>query len=92
MPAGFRFDGELDIILPLRIDRGQPIPGFRLLGVARLKPGVTLAQANADVARILAIWFENSGAKTQRSERAGRRRCGRLNRTSSATSAGRSGC
>ena len=29
--------------------------------MARLKAGVTLAQANADVARILHIWFENSG-------------------------------
>ena len=61
MPANFRFEGELEIVLPLRIDRGALIPSFRLLGVARLKPGVTLAQANADVARILHIWFENSG-------------------------------
>jgi predicted permease len=61
MPAAFRFGGELEIVLPLRIDRGAPIPSFRLLGVARLKPGVTPAQANADVARILHIWFENSG-------------------------------
>jgi predicted permease len=63
MPADFRFGGELEIVLPLRIDRGAPIPSFRLLGVARLKPGVTLAQANADVARILHVWFENSGVK-----------------------------
>ncbi|MGH9199691.1 MAG: FtsX-like permease family protein [Vicinamibacterales bacterium] len=62
MPAHFRFDGELEIVLPLRIDRGAPIPSFRLLGVARLKPEVTLAQANVDVARVLHIWFANSGA------------------------------
>ncbi len=61
MPAEFRFGGEHDLILPLRIDRGRLIPGFRLLGVARLKPGVTLPQANADVARILRIWLVNSG-------------------------------
>jgi predicted permease len=61
MPADFQFGGEHDLILPLRIDRGRPIPGFRLLGVARLKPGVTLAQANADVARLLRIWLVNSG-------------------------------
>lgn len=48
MPADFRFDGEPELILPLRIDRGRLIPGFRLLGVARMKPGVTLSQANAD--------------------------------------------
>jgi putative ABC transport system permease protein len=61
MAADFRFAGEPDLILPIQIDRGQLIPGFRLLGVARLKPGVTLAQANADVARILRIWLVNSG-------------------------------
>lgn len=61
MPAGFRFDGEHELVLPLRINRGAPIAGFRILGVARLKPGVTLAQANADVARILRIWLVNSG-------------------------------
>jgi predicted permease len=59
MPAGFRFDGELEIVLPLGIDRGALIPTFRLLGVARLKPGVTLPQANADVARMLDVWSEN---------------------------------
>jgi predicted permease len=65
MPADFRFGGELEIVLPLRIDRGALIPSFRLLGVARLKPGVTLAQANADAARILHVWFENSGVKPE---------------------------
>jgi putative ABC transport system permease protein len=63
MPAEFRFRDEFDIILPLRIDRGQLIPAFRLLGVARMKRGVTLAQANADAARVLHVWFENSGVK-----------------------------
>jgi putative ABC transport system permease protein len=61
MPAGFRFTGEADLILPLRIDRVRPIPSFRLQGLARLKPGVSLAQANADVARILRIWLVNTG-------------------------------
>jgi predicted permease len=63
MPADFRFTGEFDIMLPLRIDPGAPVPAFRLLGVARVKPGVTLAQANADVARVLHVWFENAGVK-----------------------------
>ena len=60
-PAGFQFDGEPDLILPLRIDRGRLIPAFRLLGVARLKPDITLAQANADAARVLHVWFETFG-------------------------------
>jgi hypothetical protein len=64
MPADFRFGSEFEIVLPLRIDRGAPIPSFRLHGVARLKPGVTLAQANGDVARILHVWFENSGVNS----------------------------
>ncbi len=63
MPADFRFGGEFEIVLPLRIDRGALIPSFRLLGVARLKPGVTLAQANADADRVLHVWFENAGVK-----------------------------
>jgi predicted permease len=65
MPAGFRFDGETDLILPLRIDRGALIPSFRLLGVARLKRGVTLTQANADAARVLHVWFEDFGVKPE---------------------------
>jgi predicted permease len=65
MPAGFRFDGEPDLILPLQIDRGALDPGFRLLGVARMKPGVTLEQANADATRVLHVWFENFGVKPE---------------------------
>jgi putative ABC transport system permease protein len=63
MPPDFRFSSEFEIILPLQIDRGAPIPEFRLLGIARLKPGVTLALANADVASILRIWLLNAGQK-----------------------------
>jgi predicted permease len=59
MPPGFRFGGELDVILPLRINRAQPIPSFYLQGLARLKPGVTLPQANADSGRIIRIWLAN---------------------------------
>lgn len=65
MPPDFRFDNEFEVVLPLRIDRGAPTPGFRLLGVARLKPGVTLAQANADVARMLPIWLKNPAVRAQ---------------------------
>jgi predicted permease len=61
MPAGFRFDGEPDLMVPLRIDRGRLTPGFRLLGVVRLKTDVTLAQASADAVRVLHVWFENFG-------------------------------
>jgi putative ABC transport system permease protein len=63
MPATFRFGEKFDLIVPLRIDRGRLIPGFRLEGVARLKPGVTLAQANADAGRIVRLWLTISGPK-----------------------------
>jgi len=59
MPAGFMFAGESDIILPIRIDSARPVPLFRLRGIARLRAGVTMEQANADVARILGLWRTN---------------------------------
>ena len=65
MPAGFGFDGDPDLILPLRVDRGSLIPGFRLQGVARLKPGVTLAEAEADSVRVLHVWFETFGVNPE---------------------------
>jgi predicted permease len=59
MPAVFSFQGPpADLILPLRINLAQPPPDFDYLSIARLKPGVTLAEANADVARMLPIFKE----------------------------------
>lgn len=59
MPPGFTFAGESDIVLPIRIDPARPVPLFRLRGIARLRAGVTMEQANADVARILGLWRAN---------------------------------
>ena len=58
MPAGFRFlNVEPDLITTARFDRNRVFLGNHYLqGVARLKPGVTLAQANADLERMLGIW------------------------------------
>lgn len=57
MPRSFRFlDEKPDLILPMRFDRPKLFLGnFSYRGIARLKPGVTLAQANADVARMIPI-------------------------------------
>jgi predicted permease len=57
MPQDFRFlDMDVALIQPFRFDRGKTFLGnFSFEGVARLKPGVTLAQANADGARMLPI-------------------------------------
>jgi predicted permease len=55
MPQSFRFlDEKPDLILPFRFDRAKTNLGnFSYRGIGRLKPGVTLAQANADVGRML---------------------------------------
>ena len=58
LPQHFHFLDEPDaaILLPLRFDRATMRLGqFNYAGIARLKPGVTIAQANADVARMLPI-------------------------------------
>ena len=65
MPAAFRFRGEHDIMRLLRINPGRPTPGFRLNGVARLKPDVTMAQANADVTRMFPIWMEDPALRAR---------------------------
>ena len=57
MPRNFRFmNSQPAVILPFRFDRGKVFVGeFSFQAVARLRPGVTLAQANADVARMLTL-------------------------------------
>jgi predicted permease len=53
-------DARPDLILPSRFDRSQArLPGFGWQGIARLKPGVTIAQADADLARMLPIWMSS---------------------------------
>lgn len=61
MPRGFRFvKVDADLILPLRFDRSKTIlAGFGYQGIARLKPGVTIRQASADVARMVPIWMNS---------------------------------
>jgi putative ABC transport system permease protein len=57
LPSNFRFlNLKPALLLPFQFDRGKLFLGnFSYHGIARLKPGVTLAQANADVARMLPI-------------------------------------
>jgi predicted permease len=52
-----------DVILPQRFEAAQLQPNdmHAYAGIARLKPGVVLAQANADVARMLPFWIEEYG-------------------------------
>jgi predicted permease len=58
LPQNFHFLAEEDpaLFLPLQFDRAKiNLAGFAYHAVARLKPGLTVADANADVARMLPI-------------------------------------
>ncbi|MBL8241852.1 MAG: ABC transporter permease [Bryobacterales bacterium] len=61
LPQGFWFmDQGHDLVLPIRFDRATiRLAGYNFMGIARLRPGVTLAQANADIARMIPIEFRN---------------------------------
>lgn len=61
MPAGFRIaNTSVDLILPLQLDRGKAdLPGFGLESIARLKPGTSVEQANADIRRLIPVWLRS---------------------------------
>jgi predicted permease len=61
MPHGFRIiNAEAEIIFPLSFDRERiTLSGFNYQGVARLKPGISIAQANADLARMVPMWMNS---------------------------------
>jgi predicted permease len=58
LPRSFRFldNTELAMLLPLKVDNAAArVDNWDFAGIARLKPGVTLAEASVDVARMLDI-------------------------------------
>jgi predicted permease len=62
MPSTFRFLDEPnpDLILPFKFDRAHTYLGnYSYSGVARLKPGITLAVADSDVAHMLPLVIQN---------------------------------
>ncbi|MFL6429491.1 MAG: ADOP family duplicated permease [Acidobacteriaceae bacterium] len=61
MPQGFRLvNADFDLLVPLAFDRNKQIlAGFAYQGIARLKPGITIAQADADITRMLPIWMDS---------------------------------
>jgi len=61
MPKGFQFvDADFDLVCPLAFDRGKlNLAGFGFHGIARLKPGATIAEADADMTRMLPIWMDS---------------------------------
>jgi putative ABC transport system permease protein len=60
LPAAFKFlDTDPDVVLPMRLNHANAAPGgFGPRGIARLKPHVTLAQANDDIARMIPLIVE----------------------------------
>jgi predicted permease len=60
MPEGFRFlDVDADLFRPLQPDRSRAELGnFNANAIGRLRPGATLEQARADVARMISIAVE----------------------------------
>ncbi len=61
MPRGFKIvDQDFDLLVPLAFDRhNQKLAPFGYEGIARLKQGVTLSQADADVARLIPVWMDS---------------------------------
>jgi predicted permease len=60
MPRSFRFldmKPQAEVILPIVLNRsGLTLDGFGFRALARLKPGATVADADADIVRMLPIW------------------------------------
>ena len=61
MPERFRIvNADAELIFPLSFDVTRfTLTGFNYQGVARLRPGITIAQANADVARMIPVWMQS---------------------------------
>jgi predicted permease len=61
MPRGFKVvNYDFDVMVPMALDRHHQIEaGFCCHGIARLKPGVPIATADADVARLLNVWMDS---------------------------------
>ena len=61
MPRGFKVvNYDFDLLVPVAFDPTHEIlAGFAYRGIARLRPGVSIPQADADVARLLNVWMDS---------------------------------
>jgi len=61
MPRNFRVaDSPFELLLPLRLDPvNEKLAPFGYYGVGRLRPGVSIAQADADIARLIPVWMDS---------------------------------
>ncbi|HEX4322756.1 MAG TPA: ABC transporter permease [Acidobacteriaceae bacterium] len=61
MPRDFKvLNYDFDLMIPLAFDPvKEQLAGFGYHGIARLRPGVAIPQANADVARLIGVWMDS---------------------------------
>jgi predicted permease len=61
MPRGFKIvNYDFDLLVPLALDPvKEQLAGFAYRGIARLRPGVAISQANADLASLLNVWMDS---------------------------------
>jgi len=61
MPRGFRVvDHDFDVLVPFAFERDkQTLAGFGLQGIGRLRPEVTISEANADIASLIPVWMDS---------------------------------
>ena len=61
MPRGFSIgDQQFDLLVPAALDRAElKLAPFCCNGIARMKPGVSLAQVDADMARLIPVWMDS---------------------------------
>ena len=61
MPRGFKVVSyDFDLLVPVAFDPvKESLAGFAWHGIARLRPGITISQADADVARLLNVWMDS---------------------------------
>ncbi len=61
MPRNFRVaDRDFDLLLPLALDPvNQKLAPFGYESIGRLKPGVSIPQADADIARLIPVWMDS---------------------------------
>ncbi len=61
MPRNFRIaDRDFDLLLPLALDPAhQKLAPFGYDGIGRLKPGISIPEADADIAHLIPVWMDS---------------------------------
>ena len=61
MPRGFKVvNYDFDLLVPMALDPvKEQLAGFAYRGIARLRPGVSIARANADAVGLLNVWMDS---------------------------------